>query len=97
MCSSDLGVVGMTKCAALDFAKKKIRVNAVCPGIIKTPMLEHMASITNTSMDAYAAQEPVGRLGEPREIGDTVAWLLSEEASFVTGVSMPVDGGWTAL
>ena len=96
-CASKHGVVGMTKCAALDFAKKKIRVNAVCPGIIKTPMLEHMASLTNTSMDAYAAQEPVGRLGEPREIGDTVAWLLSDEASFVTGVSMPVDGGWTAL
>ncbi len=96
-CASKHGVVGMTKSAALDFAKKKIRVNAVCPGIIKTPMLEHMAQQTSTPLEAYAAQEPVGRLGEPREIGDTVAWLLSEEASFITGIALPVDGGWTAL
>ena len=96
-CASKHGVVGMTKCAALDFSKKKIRVNAVCPGIIKTPMLEHMAELTGTSLETYAAQEPVGRLGEPREIGDTVAFLLSEDASFITGVALPVDGGWTAL
>ncbi len=95
--ASKHGVVGMTKCAALDFSKKKIRVNAVCPGIIKTPMLEHMAELTGTSLETYAAQEPVGRLGEPREIGDTVAFLLSEDASFITGVALPVDGGWTAL
>jgi len=89
-------VVGMTKCAALDFAKKRIRVNAVCPGIIHTPMLERMAAERGIGLEHYAAQEPVARLGEPREIGDTVAWLLSDEASFITGVSMPVDGGWTA-
>ena len=87
----------MTKCAALDFSRKKIRVNAVCPGLIKTPMLEHMAEITGVSVEAYANQEPVGRLGEPREIGDTVAFLLSEDSSFITGVALPVDGGWTAL
>ena len=96
-CASKHGVVGMTKCAALDFSKKKIRVNAVCPGLIKTPMLEHMAEITGVSVEAYANQEPVGRLGEPREIGDTVAFLLSEDSSFITGVALPVDGGWTAL
>jgi len=96
-CASKHGVVGMTKCAALDFARKKIRVNAVCPGLIKTPMLEHMAEITGVSVETYANQEPVGRLGEPREIGDTVAFLLSEDSSFITGVALPVDGGWTAL
>jgi short-subunit dehydrogenase len=96
-CASKHGVVGMTKCAALDFSRKKIRVNAVCPGLIKTPMLEHMAEITGVSVEAYANQEPVGRLGEPREIGDTVAFLLSEDSSFITGVALPVDGGWTAL
>ena len=96
-CASKHGVVGMTKCAALDFSKKRIRVNAVCPGIIHTPMLERMASERGLGLETYAAQEPVGRLGEPREIGDTVAWLLSDEASFITGVSLPVDGGWTAV
>lgn len=96
-CASKHGVVGMTKCAALDFARKKIRVNAVCPGIIQTPMLERMASERDLDLGSYAAQEPVGRLGEPREIGDAVAWLLSDEASFVTGLAMPVDGGYTAL
>jgi NAD(P)-dependent dehydrogenase (short-subunit alcohol dehydrogenase family) len=95
-CASKHGVVGMTKCAALDFSRKRIRVNAVCPGIIQTPMLERMAAERGLGLETYAAQEPVGRLGEPREIGDTVAWLLSDESSFVTGVSMPVDGGWTA-
>jgi len=96
-CASKHGVVGMTKCAALDFSRKKIRVNAVCPGLIKTPMLEHMAEITGVSVEAYANQEPVGRLGEPREICDTVAFLLSKDSSFITGVALPVDGGWTAL
>lgn len=95
-CASKHGVVGMTKCAALDFARKNIRVNAECPGIIHTPMLEHMAQLTGTSLETYAAQEPVGRLGEPREIGDTVAFLLSADASFITGVALPVDGAWTA-
>lgn len=96
-CASKHGVVGMTKCAALDFARKRIRVNAVCPGIVHTPMLERLAGERDLDLGHYADQQPVGRLGEPREIGDTVAWLLSDEASFVTGVAMPVDGGYTAL
>lgn len=95
--ASKHAVVGMTRCAALDFSKKRIRVNAVCPGIIHTPMLERMAADRGLGLEAYAAQEPVGRLGEPREIGDAVAWLLSDEASFVTGIALPVDGGWTAV
>lgn len=96
-CASKHGVVGMTRSAALDFSKKGIRVNAVCPGIIETPMLERMAAERGLGLDAYAALEPVGRLGEPREIADAVAWLLSDEASFVTGIALPVDGGWTPV
>jgi NAD(P)-dependent dehydrogenase (short-subunit alcohol dehydrogenase family) len=96
-CASKHGVVGMTKCAALDFARKRIRVNAVCPGIVHTPMLERLAGERDLDLGHYAAQQPVGRLGEAREIGDAVAWLLSDEASFVTGLAMPVDGGYTSM
>lgn len=96
-CASKHGVVGMTKCAALDFSRKQIRVNAVCPGIVQTPMLERMAGEQGRGLEQFVAQEPIGRLGVPREIGDTVAWLLSDESSFVTGIAMPVDGGYTAL
>ncbi|MGR8921110.1 MAG: glucose 1-dehydrogenase [Gammaproteobacteria bacterium] len=96
-CAAKHGVVGLTKCAALEFGRKGIRVNAVCPGIIETPMLERMSGETGISREQLVAQEPIGRLGQPREIGDAVVWLLSEQASFVTGIAMPVDGGFTAL
>lgn len=95
--ASKHGVVGLTKTAALEFSAKGVRVNAVCPGVIDTPMVERMIEETGLSREVFERQEPIGRLGEPREIGDAVAWLLSAQASFVTGVAMPVDGGFVAV
>lgn len=95
-CASKHGVVGLTKAVALEYARKRIRVNAVCPGIIRTPMLDRLMAESSLAEQALVAQEPVDRLGEPREIADAVAWLLSDESSFVTGIAMPVDGGYSA-
>jgi NAD(P)-dependent dehydrogenase (short-subunit alcohol dehydrogenase family) len=95
-CAAKHGVVGMSKSAALEFARKGIRVNAVCPGVIQTPMVDRLTSAAGIDATQLVAQEPMGRLGEPREIGDAVVWLLSDSASFVTGIALPVDGGYTA-
>lgn len=87
------GVVGLTKTAALEYATKGIRVNAVCPGVIRTPMLERMFE-TNPKMEAaMLGFEPIGRFGAPTEIGEAAVWLCSDNASFVTGHAMVVDGG----
>lgn len=95
--ASKHGVVGLTKTAALEFARKGVRVNAVCPGVIETPMVERMMESTKLDRDVFERQEPIGRLGQPQEIGEAVAWLLSDASSFVTGVAMPVDGGFVAV
>lgn len=96
-CAAKHGVVGLTKSVALEYARKNIRVNAVCPGIIETPMLDRMSGDNNIPREHLIAQEPMARLGEAREIGEAVVWMLSDEGSFVTGIAMPVDGGYTAL
>jgi NAD(P)-dependent dehydrogenase (short-subunit alcohol dehydrogenase family) len=83
-------VTGMTKAAALDYAKKGIRVNAVGPGPVETPLL---ARGTGGDPHSYAAFVPMGRIGQPDEIADAVVWLLSDEARYVTGHTLPVDGG----
>jgi NAD(P)-dependent dehydrogenase (short-subunit alcohol dehydrogenase family) len=89
------GVVGITQTAAVEYAEKNIRVNAVCPGVIATPpIVEWMKDeAVRTSL---LAGEPIGRAGRPEEIGSAVAWLFSDAASFVTGAAIPVDGGFTA-
>ena len=90
------GVVGLTKVAALEYAKARIRVNAVCPGVIQTPMVERMVALHPQAEARLIAGEPVGRAGRPEEIAEAVAWLCSDAASFVTGHPMVVDGGFVA-
>ena len=94
--ASKHGVAGLTKAIALDYAKEGIRCNAVCPGVIHTPMVDRFSGGTQEGLDAMAAMEPVGRLGEPSEIADAVVYLCSDKATFVTGIAMPVDGAFVA-
>jgi NAD(P)-dependent dehydrogenase (short-subunit alcohol dehydrogenase family) len=94
-CAAKHGVIGLTKAAALDYAKVNIRVNAVCPGIIETPMMDRFSGGTPEGRERVIAQEPVGRMGRPEEIAAAVVWLCSDAAAFVTGHAMVIDGGQT--
>jgi len=87
------GVIGLTKSAALDVAAQGIRVNAICPGCIDTPMGE---AIDPASMKEFLKDQPIGRMGTSEEIAAAVLWLCSPASSFVLGVALPVDGGFTA-
>jgi NAD(P)-dependent dehydrogenase (short-subunit alcohol dehydrogenase family) len=93
--ASKHGVVGLTRVAALEYAQLGIRINAVCPGVIRTGMTA--ARYADPVQRARSAEsEPIGRWGEPEEVAAAVVWLCSDASSFVTGVAMPVDGGWVA-
>ena len=90
------GVAGLARSAALEYGKHNIRINAVCPGPIRTPMLGRLAQLQRSGEEGFARSDPMRRLGEPEEIGESVAWLCSDRASYVTGLPMPVDGGYFA-
>jgi len=94
--ASKHAVIGFTKSAALEFARSGPRINAICPGVIETPMLRHVVAGDERAHRAFLASQPNGRLGNPDEIGEAAAWLLSDAASFVTGTAMIVDGGQTS-
>ncbi len=94
--ASKHGMIGLTKTAALEYGVKGIRVNALCPGVIQTPMIDRVTENDPAALEQFKALEPIGRLGKPEEIAESVVWLCSDKASFVTGVSFPVDGGFIA-
>ena len=87
-------VLGMTRCAALEFAKRGIRVNAVCPGVTRTPLIESV--VAAYGMEALAGFHPMGRICEPEDIANAVLFLNSDKASMITGHALPVDGGMLA-
>ena len=91
--ASKHGVVGLTKAAALDYIKTGIRINAVCPGLIRTPMVERTYKVRPESTDTYASGLPSGRMGTPEEVAQAVLWLCSEAASYVNGHALTIDGG----
>lgn len=91
--ASKHGVVGLTRVAALEYAQAGIRVNAVCPGVIRTRMVEQAQQQDPGFVDRLIARHPIGRIGAPDEVAGAVIWLCSDTATFVTGVALPVDGG----
>ena len=92
---SKAGVIQLTRDAAVTHARAGIRVNAVCPGVINTPMVKRAFEEMPAMRDFILNVTPLGRMGEPSEIAETVVWLCSDAASYITGVALPVDGGWT--
>ncbi len=94
--ASKHGVVGLTKSAALEYSTLGIRINALCPGIINTPLITHQLKDRPHMEKVYVDMEPVGRLGKPEEMAAAVLWLCSDEASFATGYPFAIDGGLVA-
>lgn len=94
--ASKHGVIGMTRTAALEYAAHGIRINAVCPGTIETPMVRRILDTEEGAMEGILRNQPIGRLGRPEEVAEAVLWLCSPASSFVIGHPLAVDGGWTA-
>jgi NAD(P)-dependent dehydrogenase (short-subunit alcohol dehydrogenase family) len=94
--ASKHGVLGLTKTAAAEFGRSGVRVNAVCPGVIETPMVDRAGEESDV-LDRAVAASPMQRMGQPEEVGDAVVWLCSDEASFITGESLAIDGGYNSV
>jgi NAD(P)-dependent dehydrogenase (short-subunit alcohol dehydrogenase family) len=88
------GVIGLTKSVALEYAPRGIRINAVCPGVVETPMFAALGTISAAAMRKVVEDQPIGRLGQPEEIAASVLWLCSPAARFVVGAALAVDGGF---
>jgi len=95
-CASKGGVIQLTKTAALEYATQGIRVNAICPGVIWTPMVARLTGDSAEARAQFAQLEPVGRMGQPEEVAALALFLAGDESSFVTGAALPVDGGFVA-
>jgi len=93
--ASKHAVIGLTKSVALEYAKHNIRVNAVCPGFVETEMIEKLVAGNPTFRRRFTACHPIGRMGQPKEIGDAVVYLCSDDSTFMTGTHMILDGGLT--
>jgi NAD(P)-dependent dehydrogenase (short-subunit alcohol dehydrogenase family) len=96
-CAAKAGVLGMTRALASEWARRGIRVNAVAPGYVKTALVAALMAQGALDGDAIARRTPMGRMAEPKDIGHVISFLLSPQASYITGAILPVDGGWTAL
>jgi len=94
--ASKHGVIGLTEAASLEFANSGIRINSICPGVIRTPMVDRFLREHPTELEQLRAKEPMGRFGTPEEVADAVLWLCSDSSSYITGHALIVDGGWTA-
>ena len=88
--------IGLTKSAALDYADRNVRVNVVCPGLVNTPLVADMVNQNPALHEELMASHPLGRIAEPEEVADAVVWLCSDKSSYVTGIELPIDGGYTA-
>lgn len=97
--SAKHGVIGLTRAAAADYGSKGVRVNSVLPGIVNTPLVQELVGDPRfaTFLEKLKDRHPIGRFGEPNEIGEAARWLLSDAASFVNGASIAVDGGYLAI
>ncbi|RRJ31455.1 SDR family NAD(P)-dependent oxidoreductase [Halocatena pleomorpha] len=91
--ASKHGVVGLTKAAAVRYGERGVRVNAVCPGVVRTPMVEQAMQNHSDAVDRITSEQPLDRMADPEEIAATVTWLASDDASYVNGHALPVDGG----
>jgi NAD(P)-dependent dehydrogenase (short-subunit alcohol dehydrogenase family) len=95
-CAAKHGVIGLTRAASLEYAKSKIRINAICPGLVPTALVEKLAAERPDLVNSVIATIPMARAGRPEEIAEAVVWLCSDAASYISGHVMPVDGGFVA-